>query len=117
LKHLVVVDDARRIIGIVSRRDLLRAFDRADTEIAAGVVDALATSEYSRRVAVTVDGGVVTLEGKVPRPEDVASACWHAWTVAGVVDIVDHLTVGTPHEPGDAAGARAGLAAGPALDR
>jgi CBS domain-containing protein len=31
LKHLVVVDDARRIIGIVSRRDLLRAFDRTDT--------------------------------------------------------------------------------------
>ena len=64
LKHLVVVDNARRIVGIVSRRDLLRAFDRTDTEIAAGVVDALTTSEYSRRVAVTVDGGVVTLEGR-----------------------------------------------------
>jgi CBS domain-containing protein len=117
LKHLVVVDDARRIIGIVSRRDLLRAFDRTDTEIAAGVVDALATSEYGRRVAVTVDGGVVTLEGRVPRLEDVASACWHAWTVPGVVDVVDHLTVGRRFEPGDAGSATAGSRAGPAPDR
>jgi CBS domain-containing protein len=117
LKHLVVVDNARRIIGIVSRRDLLRAFDRTDTELVAAVVDALATSEYSGRVAVTVDGGVVTLEGKVPRREDVASACWHAWTVAGVVDVVDHLTVGTPIERGGAGGATAGSTAGPALDR
>jgi CBS domain-containing protein/nucleotide-binding universal stress UspA family protein len=116
LKHLVVVDNARRIIGIVSRRDLLRAFDRTDTEIAAGVVDALATSEYSGRVAVTVDGGVVTLEGKVPRREDVASACWHAWTVPGVVDVVDHLILGTPIERGDAGGATAGSTAGPAQD-
>jgi len=117
LKHLVVVDDARRIIGIVSRQDLLRAFDRTDSELAAGVVDALATSDYRGGVAVTVDGGVVTLEGKVPRMEDVASVCWHAWTVPGVVDVVDHLTVGTPHEPGDAGGATAGSTVGPALDR
>jgi len=117
LKHLVVLDDARRIIGIVSRRDLLRAFDRTDTELAAGVVDALATSEYSGRVAVTVDGGVVTLEGNVPRTEDVASVCWHAWTVPGVVDVVDHLTLGTPIERGDAGGATAGSTATPALDR
>lgn len=115
LKHLVVVDNARRIIGIVSR--LLRAFDRTDTEIAAGVVDALATSEYSRRVVVTVDGGMVTLEGKMPRTEDVASVCWHAWTVPGVINVVDHLTVGTPHEPGDAGGATADSTVGPALDR
>jgi hypothetical protein len=60
---------------------------------------------------------VVTLEGKVPRREDVASACWHAWTVAGVVDVVDHLTVGTPFERGGAGGATAGSTAGPALDR
>ena len=117
LKHLVVVDNARRIIGIVSRRDLLRAFDRTDTEIAAGVVDALATSDYSGRVAVTVDGGVVTLEGKVPRTEDVASVCWHAWTVLGVVGVVCHVTVGTPHEPGDADGARADSTPGSPLDR
>jgi hypothetical protein len=33
-----------------------------------------------------------------------------------VVDVVHHLTVGTPIEPGDAGGATAGLTAGPALD-
>jgi CBS domain-containing protein len=116
MKHLVVVDDARRIIGIVSRRDLLRAFDRTDTDIAAGVVDALATSKYSGRVAVTVDGGVVTLEGKVPRMEDVESVCWHAWTVPGVVDVVYHLTVAALHRPGDGGGATAGSTAGPGQD-
>jgi hypothetical protein len=53
---------------------------------------------------------------KVPRREDVASACWHAWTVVGVLDVVDHLTVGTPIERGGAGGATAGSTVGPARD-
>ena len=94
LKHLVVIDDARRMVGIVSR-DLLRAFDRPDAEISADVEDAVSTSEYGGRVAATVDDAVVTLEGEVLRTEDVAAVCRLAWMVPGVVDVVYHLAVGT----------------------
>jgi CBS domain-containing protein len=106
LKHLVVIDDARRMVGIVSRRDLLRAFDRQVTEISADVGNALTTSAYGGRVSASVDGGVVTLEGAVPRTEDVAVVCRLAWLVPGVVDVIYHLTVGTPILP-DAARATA----------
>jgi CBS domain-containing protein len=98
LKHLAVVDDARRLVGIVSRRDLLRSFQRSDTEIVGDVRDALASSEHrstDAAISVTVDGGVVTLEGRVPRTDDVADVCRLAWLVPGVVDVVYHLTVGT----------------------
>jgi CBS domain-containing protein len=99
LKHLVVLDDARRMVGIVSRRDLLRAFDRPDAEISADVEDAVSTSEYGGRVAATVDDAVVTLEGEVLRTEDVAAVCRLAWMVPGVVDVVYHLSVGTHRAP------------------
>jgi CBS domain-containing protein len=98
LKHLAVVDDARRFVGIVSRRDLLRAFQRSDTEIAADIRGALSSSEHARgdiAITVTVDGGLVTLEGRVPRTDDVAGVCRLAWLVPGVVDVAHHLTVGT----------------------
>lgn len=119
LKHLVVVDDTGHMVGIVSRRDLLRAFNRPDTEIAADVRDVLATSEHRGRVAVTVDGGVVTLQGQVGRMDDVAAVCRLAWMTPGVVDVVYHLTVDTPAAPGARGDAtrHSTAAAGAAPDR
>lgn len=102
LKHLVVVDDSRRMVGIVSRRDLLRAFHRSDAEIAEDVVAALASSEQGvsgDAVSAGVDGGIVTLTGRVPRMDDVAAVCRLAWRVPGVVDVVHDLTVGAA-QPG-----------------
>jgi CBS domain-containing protein len=96
LRHVPVVDDARRLVGIVSRRDLLRAFDRRDDEIAADVVASLAGSAYGSGeggVVASVEGGIVTLHGRVPKVRDVAAACRLAWLVPGVIDVVDHLTV------------------------
>ncbi len=102
LKHLVVVDDSRRMVGIVSRRDLLRAFHRSDAEIAEDVAAALASSEQGvggDAVSAGVDGGIVTLTGRVPRMDDVAAMCRLAWRVPGVVDVVHDLTVGAA-QPG-----------------
>jgi CBS domain-containing protein len=99
LKHLVVVDGSRRLVGLVSRRDLLRAFDRSDTEIATDVAAALTASELDEgddAVSGTVEGGIVTLEGRVRRSDHIAAVCRLAWLVPGVVDVVYHLTVGTP---------------------
>jgi CBS domain-containing protein len=102
LKHLPVVDDAGRLVGIVSRRDLLLAFDRGDDEIVADLTASLVASEYSgreRHVTATVQSGIVTLDGRVPRLGDVEAVCRLAWLVPGVVDVVHHLTVGAPELP------------------
>jgi CBS domain-containing protein len=95
LRHLVVVDGARRMVGIVSRRDLLRVFDRTDEEIAAEVKSDLARSGHRADgdVSVAVDGGVVTLDGRIRDLADIPVMCRLAWLVPGVVDVVHHLTV------------------------
>ena len=114
LKHLAVVDDARRLVGIVSRRDLLKPFQRSDAEIAEEIRHAVATSEHGTThdpVSVAVDGGVVTLEGQVKRADDVADVCRLAWLVPGVVDVVYHLTAGARRHPAVAPEATASTAA------
>jgi CBS domain-containing protein len=94
LRHLVVVDDDRRMVGIVSRRDLLRVFDRTDDEIAAEVRIDLARSGHlaGGDVSVAVDGGLVTLDGRIRELADIPVMCRLAWLVPGVVDVVHHLT-------------------------
>jgi CBS domain-containing protein len=94
LRHLVVVDGEHRMVGIVSRRDLLRAFDRTDAEIGADVRSELEHGHPAAPVdvAVTVDDGVVTLDGRVHDLRDVPAVCRLAWGVPGVVDVIDHLT-------------------------
>lgn len=94
LRHLVVVDGDRRMVGIVSRRDLLRVFDRTDDEIAAEVRIDLAGSGHlaGGDVSVAVDGGLVTLDGRIRELADIPVMCRLAWLVPGVVDVVHHLT-------------------------
>jgi osmotically-inducible protein OsmY len=95
LRHLVVVDDSRRMVGIVSRRDLLRVFARTDAEIADEVTVELTRYEQvpDGDLSVAVDGGVVTLTGRVADAGDVPGICRVAWRVPGVVDVVDRLNV------------------------
>ena len=95
-KHLPVGDKSGRLVGVVSRRDVLRMFDRADAELAADVSDALAEDRTleGHAVSATVRDGVATLEGTVRRMDDVAYVCRLAWMVPCVVDVVCHVTVG-----------------------
>jgi hypothetical protein len=58
---------------------------------------------YQGHVSAELDTSVVTLEGRVPRMADVPAVCRPAWLVLGVVDVVCHLTVGTPITPDHAA--------------
>jgi CBS-domain-containing membrane protein len=60
LRSIPVVDDGR-VVGIVTRRDLLRTIARDDDTIARDVRQRLATAGR-RRWEVTVADGVVTLE-------------------------------------------------------
>ena len=67
VKRLPVTDPAGRLAGIISRADVLAVFDRSDEEIRKQVADDVICQEFGaapRQFAVTVQAGVVTLEGK-----------------------------------------------------
>ncbi|WP_037603544.1 CBS domain-containing protein [Streptacidiphilus rugosus] len=70
VKRLPVVDDTDRVIGMVSRRDLLRLFLRSDRAIREEIEYDVLRSTLSLdpgAVQVHVVDGVVTLDGRVPR--------------------------------------------------
>jgi len=93
LKRLPVVDASGRLIGIVSRRDLLSAFLRPDVDIAADVraiIESILLQD-SAAVSISVRDGVVTLAGLLSRPDLAPAAVRLASDVDGVVDIVDKL--------------------------
>jgi nucleotide-binding universal stress UspA family protein len=95
-KVLPVIDSSRRLVGVVARRDVLRMFDRPDNELAADVYDALAEDQAleGHTIRVTAKDGLVTIEGTVRRPEDVAHVRRMAWMMPCVADVACHLTVG-----------------------
>ncbi|MEV4471897.1 CBS domain-containing protein [Nonomuraea sp. NPDC049504] len=95
VKRLAVVDYDGRLVGIVSRRDLVKLFLRGDEAIAAEVRDDV----LDRSLWVNTDGvrvdvrqGVVTLSGWMERRTEAAIAVRMAGRVNGVVDVVDKLT-------------------------
>ncbi|MFP4348434.1 MAG: BON domain-containing protein [Thermodesulfobacteriota bacterium] len=51
-------------------------------------------------ITVRVDGGIVTLSGEVPAFEDISAARDAAWSILGVVDVIDNLVVNFPTPPG-----------------
>jgi CBS domain-containing protein len=107
VRRLPVVTDDGKLLGVVSRRDLLSVFLRPDEDIAADVRRVLDDILLNRpaEAVVTVRNGVVTLAGTL-RPtagdhtELIPLAIKLMWDVDGVVDIVDKL--------GDQAQAEAG---------
>ncbi len=95
LKRLPVIDDAGRLVGIVSRTDLLAVFDRPDEQIRAEILDEVILREFledPRQFVVTVKSGVVTLEGS---PETAAlghKIVRRVRHVRGVVAVRDRLS-------------------------
>lgn len=84
--RLPVVDRRRRLVGIVSRRDLLRDLLPADSAIRRAVVGA-ATSTEVELVAVTVSHGQVWLRGRVGDPAVVPVLEEALRRIAGVTRI------------------------------
>ncbi|GID91261.1 CBS domain-containing protein [Amorphoplanes digitatis] len=94
VKRLPVVDDLGRLIGIVSRGDLLKVHLRPDDEIRADVESGvLRTSlvEDAAKVRVAVRDGLVTLTGRVDRFSTKAIADRLIRRVPGVVAVADEL--------------------------
>jgi CBS-domain-containing membrane protein len=94
VKRLPVLNDRSDLIGIVSRRDLLRVFLRSDAELREEV-----TTQVVRQVLwaspadvqVRVESGVVTLTGTVERRGLIPLADRLVRAVDGVVDVVCRL--------------------------
>ncbi|WP_326600326.1 CBS domain-containing protein [Streptomyces sp. NBC_01803] len=95
VKRLPVLDEEDRLVGIVSRRDVLGVFLRPDAEIRQTVTDeVLIRSLWLPRdaVRVTVEDGVVTLDGVVERESEIPIALSLTGRMEGVVGVVDRLT-------------------------
>ncbi|GAA3248139.1 CBS domain-containing protein [Nonomuraea helvata] len=94
VKCLIVVAEDGTLQGVVSRRDLLKVFVRADADIAREIrEDVLERSLWAgtSSVTVTVHQGVVTLSGRMDRRSETLLAVRLAARVDGVVDVVDEL--------------------------
>jgi CBS domain-containing protein len=95
IERLPVVDEEDRLIGIATRRDLLRVFLRTDEEIRQEIIDEVLTHAMClppRTVIVSVRDGMATLEGRLERRSDIPVTVQLAWRVDGVVGVVNSLT-------------------------
>lgn len=90
IKRLPVVDGEGRVVGIVTRSDLVRAFARSDTEleqeIRGTIRDAL-WLDHPELVEVRVDQGVAVLEGTVDRRSDVELLRLFVARIPGIVSV------------------------------
>jgi len=103
VRRLPVVDEDGKLVGIVSRRDLLSVFLRPDTHIVHDVRQILDEIPLSdpQQVTVAVHHGVVTLTGTMrPEPGDrqdlIPLALRLVWDIDGVVDVVNRLGEAKP---------------------
>lgn len=106
VRRLVVVDDDHRVVGIVSRIDLLKAYMRDDaatkSDVEAIVRDVLWLRDIS--LEMHVKGGVVSIDGKVGRKSNADLIASLARRLAGVVEVhagTDCTPPGSTHAPCD----------------
>ena len=95
VKRLPVVDDRGRLVGIVSRADVLSVFSRPDAEIRHDIIENVIIGTVvtdPARFMVAVENGIVTIEG-IPENEtvgrDMIEEIRH---VEGVVAVRNFLT-------------------------
>jgi CBS domain-containing protein len=94
VKRLPIVNEANKVVGIISRQDLLRPFLQSDEKIRQEVLDNLAKRVLwidPSKLNVVVDKGVVDLHGHVALRSQKEILIELARRVDGVVAVEDHL--------------------------
>jgi CBS domain-containing protein len=93
VKRLPVVEEGE-LVGIVSRQDVLRMFDRSDEAITADLDRVLSSAlnmPDDHHVSFSVDDGIVTLTGDVRYAWDKPVVVSLARDVEGVIDVISRL--------------------------
>jgi CBS domain-containing protein len=93
-----VVDDGR-LVGVVSRLDILRIFDRPDSEVRTRVATVLASPLWApegHHISAEVADGMVHLSGTVRYPSDIQVAVSLIGGVPGVIEVRPELTAEQP---------------------
>ena len=95
VQRLPVVDETDRLVGIVSRADLLTVFTRPDQAIEREILDDVIADDLGMalsRFFIHVDNGVVVLQGRAERRSLIPYLVRAAHGVEGVVRVEDRLT-------------------------
>jgi CBS domain-containing protein len=102
VNRLVVIDDGEVVgpvgdgplVGIVTRADLVRAFARHDTEVAAEIAELMVRELAIPPWSVTVDvrGGEVALTGHVDARSTVEILAMRVRAVPGVVSVISNVS-------------------------
>jgi len=91
VNRLPVVDSEGRLVGIVTRADLVRAFVRPDAEIEREireeVLEQALLLEQPAAVTIAVDEGKVTLSGTLPRRNDAELVATLVARIPGVIEV------------------------------
>lgn len=107
VKRLPVVDDDRRLVGIVSRADVLSVYARQDADIRHDIVERVIIDTVltdPARFTVTVKDGIVTVEG-MPETASVGhDMIGEIRHVEGVVAVRDRLSYPPAQRPAPVAG-------------
>jgi CBS domain-containing protein len=94
IKRIPVVDEDGRLVGIVSRRDLVRLYTRPDHEVRQAVEEGVVRSLWldPSLLGIRVRSGIVTLAGNLDRRSLAEIVVAFTKATPGVVDVVDELT-------------------------
>lgn len=102
VNRLPVVQQGR-LVGIVTRADLVRAFARSDEQITGDIREMVGLQQElwrdQRPIDVTIDAGEVTLTGEVRRRDEATLLSKMVRTVPGVVSVHSALTWSEEDKP------------------